>query len=216
MHTYSTDNDKRVKVAAGLGILSYLVTSNLDFLIRLFQPFTPFGLDPTVVSTGMVLSAVLIIFERRAWSVGVLRSLGVVAVPDLSGHWEGTLTPIESATAGDEEYKSGDEVEIELKIRQTWRRIVIQLETEDSISESLGASFVTDKIDPKIHYYYENTPKPGTSQTMSPHRGSAELTVINQGELRGRYYTGPDRQSYGEIRLQKKRKASLMSRILSK
>ncbi|WP_435065966.1 hypothetical protein [Halobaculum sp. EA56] len=205
MHTYSTDTDRRVKVSAALGILSFLLTANVGFVTEAIGQFVPLGLDPSVVTTGMVFTIVLYIFSKKVWSLGLLNTLGIVTVPDLSGRWEGTLTPIDSATDSNKELTSDEDVQVEVRIKQTWRHMLIQLETDKSVSESLGASFVTDKIDPKIHYHYENSPKPGTSNTMSPHRGSAELTFVqaSRDQLRGRYYTGADRQSYGEINLQR-------------
>lgn len=204
MHTYSTDNDLRLRIAAGLGIVSYLIVEWFPYLGRLVSQLIPFSIDPTAPTLGLTLTVLTAVFAKWLWTQWPIRALGLVDVPNLDGEWTGEIT----SSFGDAEEERGSSTQVEVTIEQSWRKITIEFETDDSRSYSLGASFITAQSDTQLHYHYQSIPKPHAPDTMSIHRGSTELRFIegengNPDQLVGRYYTGRGRQNHGRIKVER-------------
>lgn len=200
MHTYSTDNDLRLRIAAGLGILSYLTVEWFPILGETVARIVPFAIQPTAPTLGLTLTLFTLVFSRWAWTMWPVRALGLVQVPDLDGEWSGQII-----SSYDEESSDETGTPVEATIEQSWRRITVEFETEDSRSYSLGASFITSQSDPQLHYHYQSVPKPHADDTMQMHRGSTEIRFTNgedgEDQLEGRYYTGRGRGNHGRIEL---------------
>lgn len=133
-------------------------------------------------------------FDRWIWRVRLLRSIGVIKVPDLNGAWDFRIISTFRKT----------EVEATVTIHQTWRTIQLRLETAQSRSSSQIASILTD--DPNefvLDYEFLNTPKQGAAvATMHMHRGSAEIRFQKNGAIangEGEYYSGRDRENQGQM-----------------
>ena len=63
-----------------------------------------------------------------------------------------------------------------LQITQTWRKISICPETDNSESDSTGATVLTeDGRWPSLNYQYENDPDPDSASSMTRHYGTADL-----------------------------------------
>ncbi|WP_147302758.1 hypothetical protein [Haloferax sp. Atlit-19N] len=234
-HTYSTDNDYRVKVIAGLGILAYISGTWLaNFLIFLttvipvvagltqlstqiisflWSPFTQLGLRPEawVPTTGVLFGIILTIFNKWGWRNSLVQKTPLVTTPDLAGEWIVRVRQTDAtlATDGGEQSSTPDHVHTKVvgtaKIKQTWRRMLISMDFEDSISISLGASFVTDTHPMRLNYYYRNEPKPSAPDVAQVHYGSTNLRYnTEENILEGEYFTDRFRQTSGEILLEKK------------
>ena len=54
-----------------------------------------------------------------------------------------------------------------------------------------------------MYHYYVNTPRASAPATMHTHEGTAILHLSEPIRLEGHYYTGRDRVTQGELRLQK-------------
>lgn len=135
------------------------------------------------------------IFDRWVWRVPLLRTAGLVKVPEISGTWEGYVTS--SFDEGASHHAAS------LEILQTWTRLRITLQTASSESRSLTAAILTGGPGSmRISYEYVNTPRPHARSTMHVHRGTARHTLHALGdteELDGEYYTGRDRETFGEL-----------------
>ena len=200
MHTYSTDNDLRLRIAAGLGIVSYLTVEWFPVLDDVVARVFLFSIEPTAPTLGIVLTLTTVVFSKWIWNTWPVRALGLVQVPDLNGKWSGQIV-----SSYHESTDNGGGIPVEVTIEQSWRKITVEFETEDSHSYSLGASFITSQSDPQLHYHYQSVPKPHAENTLEMHRGSTEIRFIDgeDGEdtLEGRYYAGRGRENHGRIEL---------------
>lgn len=227
-HTYSTDNDYRVKVTAGLGILAYIsgtwlanflifLTSVVPELAGIAQPITQItnflwsplnqlGVRPEawVPATGVLFGVLYTVFNRWGWRHSLVQATPLVASPDLDGDWEVRIRQTRATLATD----GGDDLPDHVNTRvigtatidQTWRRILISMEFEDSISTSLGASFITDTHPTRLNYYYRNEPKPSAANEAQVHYGTTDLRYNSDNDiLEGEYFTDRFRQTSGEI-----------------
>lgn len=102
-------------------------------------------------------------------------------------------------SASFDDYKSTYPVTV--VIRQRWSQITVRLETEQSQSRSLAATFrVADLAFPELSYLYINEPKPDANSTMNTHRGTVDVE-FKEGALEGHYYTGRGRMTNGIMHL---------------
>ena len=162
-------------------------------LIAITRYLTPFGL----------FTAMFWAFDNYMWKWRVVRSLTLVKVPVLEGDWRGEFKSSYRGQDGTQEPKIR-KVKL-LCVKQTWTKIAIRLETNESSSDSYAASFVLcDGQKTKLVYTYQNNPRYDNVDSMQIHRGTAELTVESECRLAGLYFTGRGREgNYGTIELQK-------------
>lgn len=208
MHTYSTDNDARPKVLALLGGISLGTVLALKQFLPWFSTHFLLGITLSAPSFALIFGLVYGGFNRYLWNHPVLHILGLVQVPDLSGHWEGFIeTSYDGDISGDMISPEDDSdstytrIDASLDIKQHWRKISIRFKTATSSSHSQGATLlVNENVWPSLNYQYENQPPPDTPETMQMHHGTADLELRNDGTvLEGVYYTGPGRQNHGKI-----------------
>ena len=196
MHTYTTDSSERKFIPLYIASASILLAWGLNRLFNFTQLTVPWWIDaPSVIGFYGLLYT---LFNKYLWRSRILRTIGIVKVPDLNGVWNGYVV-----SSFD---KHAKEDKATIKISQTWTRIVIILETNYSKSSSLIAAIVTE--DPSgtiLSYEYLNEPKPNAKHTMHAHRGTARLTLKSEGKvLEGEYYTGRDRQNFGILRFERR------------
>jgi len=196
MHTYTTDSSERKFVPLYIAGASILLTWGLDRILALTKLIIPWWIDaPSVIGFYSLLYT---FFDKRLWKLRILRTIGIVKVPDLNGVWNGYVV-----SSFD---KHAKEDKATIKISQTWTRIIIVLETNHSKSISLIAGIVTEDSSGMILIYeYLNEPKPNAKHTMHVHRGTARATLKSEGKvLEGEYYTGRDRQNFGILRFERR------------
>lgn len=134
-------------------------------------------------------------FEHFIWKCRLLRYLHIVTVPNLNGKWKGR---IKSSYRPDEQ-----DYPISVIITQQWSKILIRLETKESHSKSIAASFLMeDPSSPELVYVYDNEPQSMVPESMHPHSGTTRLR-LDGSVLQGKYYTGRGRKTIGDIRLEK-------------
>ncbi len=189
MHSY--DLEGRGRVVVFLAIVSIL----LVWLIHL-------GLDTidfkpqwwlSVPSFAGFYSGLYWLFDHHIWKWRTLGKLRLVQVPDLNGVWTGDVR------SSYDDYKSTYLVSV--VIRQRWSQMTVRLETQQSQSRSLAATFrVADLPYPELSYLYINEPKPGAHATMNIHRGTVDLE-FKKGAIEGHYYTGRGRMTNGTMSL---------------
>jgi len=189
MHSYELEG--RGKVVVALGVIGVFLVWFVDVGL------TAVKFDPqwwlSVPSFAGFYSALYWLFDRHVWGWRVLGKLGLVQVPNLNGVWTG------SVRSSYDDYKSNYPVTV--VIRQRWSQITVRLDTDQSQSRSLAATFrVVDLPCPELSYLYMNEPNPGASAAMNSHRGTVDLE-FRENALEGHYYTGRGRMTNGIMSL---------------
>jgi len=209
MHTYSTDNDKRLTVYGILGFAAYLLVLVISRLTSLLAGELP-AIAGGTISWGLAFGVLSTVFIRFGWNAAIARSIGASQVPDFSGEWEGYIKTSYGGEIDEEAlHESNDsnaemqQVAATLHINQTWRKISVHLSTVNSKSDSTGATVLTKEGRwPSLTYQYGNEPDVDSEDSMRSHDGTADLSLKENGEtdvLEGFYYTGPGRENYGEM-----------------
>jgi hypothetical protein len=196
MHPYATDSTERIVIPLGLAAASIVSAFALSWIIDAsgLQPLLWWLEVPSVVGFyGLYFK----IFDVRLWRADVLRTVGLIKVPDLSGCWKG---------AGESLYDdSGTRTpfDCEITIEQRWTTLRVSLSTKTSRSVShIGALLVTGKS-PSLTYEYLNEPRAVAVSSMNMHRGVARLEATSSSELDGDYYSGRGRRTFGTLRLRR-------------
>ena len=139
------------------------------------------------------------IFDRHLWGHPLLRKLGLVKTPNLSGCWRGYLT-----SSFDNHAKHHD---LSVEIFQSWTQISIFLSTVTSVSRSCVAVIqVSDPEGVALIYQYENQPLADATRTMHMHYGTAMMRMSDGSRLTGDYYAGRDRGTFGRISCRRPRR----------
>jgi hypothetical protein len=134
--------------------------------------------------------------DKRAWRFRILRRLGVVNNPNLSGTYAIDIMPRNGI--------NGKRLAGILKIDQTWTQISISLVTEISASHSTSAAiqFLSPSLI-ELRNQYRAMRKPGAPNDMEMHEGSNYFQFeVTRGGVRlssGTYYTDGTRQTHGDI-----------------
>lgn len=192
MNSYVPNNRRgviSVLLVVSIGLVGAInaVLNTVDFEFQwIVNPFSVAG----------IFGLLYFMFDRFIWKCHLLRRLDIVTIPDLNGVWRGE---IESS------YDQGSRsLQASVVISQRWSKILIELETEESHSKSIAASFLTScSSSPELVYAYVNEPKPKAQESMEMHKGTARLAFTGQS-LEGDYYTGRGRRTIGSIRLTRK------------
>jgi hypothetical protein len=207
MHTYSTDNDLRPRILLCLGAVSYALVLAIGAVLTFVNTLLPFGWALSAPAVGGVLTVTYLLFASKLWNHDWLRRLGIVKTPYFGGRWQGYIQSSYNVSDEPENGKldASDKMDVEVEIEQSWRKIIVRLEGDDSSSRSLGASIITQQGKPRLAYYYLNEPDYGAPDSYRKGYGTTlvELCEGENGEdvLDGIYYTGPERSEHGKIRL---------------
>jgi len=196
MHPYATDSSERKVMPFLIAAIGVILAWLLHWTFQALRVIVPWWLDaPSVMGFyGLLYS----IFDKYLWRLKPMRKIGLVKVPDLNGTWKGYVS------SSFNEYSSVQH-DVTVMIRQNWSAINIMFETEHSRSHSLTAAIITESpLGTVVHYEYLNEPKPKARETMHAHKGTARL-ILKGESLEGEYYTGRDRQNYGDLSLRRLR-----------
>ena len=198
-HEYTSNKSQRKAVMTVITIISLLLNCVLAPVVnavldKLSQNFAPY-LYPFIILLGvgfsLIFGGLYILFDRVLWKLipcikaqnldGVYECNGISRGPNKL--WEGTI-----------------------KIKQTWSKIYISLQTVSSTSKSFMANVhVDDNGTVILHYCYRNDPN-GSIEELKKHEGTAEIT-FDGNTISGKYYNYPlDRQNFGTLTLNKQEK----------
>lgn len=194
MHEYSTDTIGRHRIiiaacvliaiggAYGLGVLYERVG---------FTP--PWWLDAPAIFG--CYAAIWRIYDQFVWR-WTLFGRTVSGIDDYSGEWSGMLHS---------NYARNAALPIELSIKQTSSRILVEVRTETSNSYSNMAMACSSAGRSKgLRYTYSNEPRAFAALSMSPHSGIAEIQLsADRTTLSGQYENNRHRGTYGTIRAMK-------------
>jgi hypothetical protein len=186
----------RSHVGRWLGAAAALISAAVVFLVLSAVDLAKawglnVNLPPTAMSligAGAVYAALYWLFDRFAWKVAPLGRF--LKVPNLSGKWCCTGTPLEPA--------NGDQWTGTVTIVQSWDRLRIHIDTNHSTSDSLAAALQHDAaVGYRLMYHYRNQPKPGEGE-LAPHHGFAEMTFdTDETGATGDYFNGRGRNTFG-------------------
>jgi len=175
--------------------LAFAVYAAIFFLTQDLESLD-FGKALTHVSTTISINILVwIVFVQWAWKWRVFYPW-LVQVPNLEGKWSGTLKP---------NWKDGEipPIPIEITITQSFFTVQVGIQTGESRSFSIGASFdiENERGQRQLFYSYLNTPNSSVRKRSAIHYGSAMLHFdgFDVCELTGEYWTS--RETTGEIQV---------------
>lgn len=181
-----TETNKRYYVWALVITVLAIYAGLYLLLIGIKQPalIELLKLVPTTVTLELLI---VLAFKKWIWKWKRLHPWFVV-MPDLSGKWEGTLHYIWNGKEG--------ERDTNLTIIQSFNHIVVKLETIESTSKSVTASFDIDERRGiyNLYYTYINEPLITIQDRSKIHYGTTRLSFdLNENTtIRGEYWTSRD------------------------
>lgn len=186
MHYYASDSGFRGRIAFfALGVVATLGAYLLSVLLMVLKVVPPWWIEiPSILGVyGVVVAA----YDCMFWRV-------FSNMPNLNGTWIGEI-----ASSFDGEGKT----RCVARIRQTWTRLSVELETAQSLSRTtMAAIYQETPGEMGINYEYLSEPKALATSSMQSHRGTSHLRISTAGDgLTGSYYTGRGRGTVGEISL---------------
>ncbi len=148
-------------------------------------------IDAAALSAGVIYGGLIFVYERWGWH-------WMSTMKNLSGTWVGSITST---------HNGGTTVPCVMRVRQTWTRMAIELETEQSRSRTTMSALYEDQPgDVGLKYEYVSEPRNLAVRTMQTHRGVCTLAISSSSErprLSGNYFTGRGRETHGEITLRR-------------
>jgi hypothetical protein len=181
---YAVNDGEREKLYYLIASIS-IATSSLLFLIDLSL------IDKFILPSGFVIYGMLIqLYDKFLWKVKPFNYFN--KLPNLNGKWTGKSY-----------VTTGEENNLKVTITQTWRRIDIVVETNESISNICSATFYLDNEDNKsIKYIYSVKPiKPDTKFNKFG-EGCVELRyreIDNNFILEGNFFSSKFRGGYAKF-----------------
>lgn len=193
MHPYSIDTEERKNVFLFLGVISIVSAWGFHKMFGYYKVDLPWWTEPP--SLLFFYGSLFIVFDKWLWRI--FKKMGFIQTPNFSGEWSGHLKS---------SFDESLETKATLRIYQTWTKIKILLNTDQSLSHSESASVVINTPEGAyLSYQYLNEPKPNAVKTMSIHRGTTRLLFKErENMLIGEYYSGRDRQNYGSLNFKRR------------
>jgi hypothetical protein len=193
MHHYSADTNDRRKVNVYLALMGILCSYSLYWFCKYIKFEIPWWLDAP--ATFGFYSGFYCLFKIRYWENTILRKIFFIKTPNWNGYYECVLK-----TSYD---NFQNEKILNFKIVQDWDTISVVAETDHSQSSSVSGCFlIKDCVSPTLTYEYLNQPKHDAPGSLHIHRGIASLS-IEKNILKGEFYTGRDRVTYGKFESKK-------------
>jgi hypothetical protein len=194
----------RAKVGRYIGTLAAAISAIVVFLLLAAVNIAHelnihANLPPSIlslVSAGAVFAALYAFFDRYAWRWHPIARL--LNVPNLAGQWNCEGQTLD--TDGTVKYRWNGTV----TIVQSWDKLRVRLQTEQSKSNSVSAALLNDEIDGYVLlYHYQNEPRIGETD-LRAHRGFAELIFAKDcNRAAGEYFNGHGRYTFGTLVLAK-------------
>lgn len=138
-----------------------------------------FGYAGEAIGLSVILTA---LYERKLWRYNPWEE-----TPKLCAKYVGTVT-----STYDSIVREGT-----LDVKQTLSTVSIIFTTKESKSRSLSASIDDIMGEKQITYCYINQPKSKFRHRSEIHYGTAMLTILENGNLKGQFYT--DRKTLGDM-----------------
>lgn len=196
MHPYSTNSPANPKLIAMLAIVASAVSAGIGALTKQFHD--TWGWTIGGVSTLSCFGVLYLVFDRFLWRWKVARA--VLLVPDLNGTWECRGKTVLQAGTAQEVSWTGT-----VTIRQSWSRMVVVMQTEQSTSRSIAASLYREPgRGYRLIYHYDNRPN-ADEAGLHRHSGQSDLAFTDDAaSASGEYFTGQGRLTVGVMQLTKR------------
>lgn len=207
MHSYAISGS-RAKTGGYIMIIAAVVANGLNSSLDALLVYIPFDLPTLTISIPFTFAALFLLYDKWLWSWPLFSR--VAGVPDISGEWVGPLYSSYRSDGGGNT-DTDDEPKGSLRpvftIHQTWSKIEIDGDFSKSRSESITASFSTEKGNPQLVFTYLNHPRT-PNENNGQHEGVNKLRLVTDGDgnevLEGEYYTGPSRNNHGTVELRRR------------
>jgi len=191
MHSYSVTSRKSWLLTIGIiGICSSIISVFINPII--YELFPKDFIKP--ISSITLFGVLFFIFDNFLWKWFNV----FLKIPNFNGTWKGKLFSTHKKAK-----KEGYDCEI--RIKQTFSKIIVDSEFDNSYSESFVASIVSEnKLRPKLVYGYKNNPDGNSEKTMNEHMGRVELSLKREErKITGNYFTNRNPQTQGKIEVKK-------------
>lgn len=206
MHSYAI-NGSRAKTGGYIMIVAAVAANGLNSWLESLWAYIPLDVPPLTLSIPFTFAAFFFIYDKWLWSWPPFSR--VSGVPDISGEWVGPLYS-SYRSDGSGESDTADEPKGSLRpvftIHQTWTKMEVNGDFENSRSESTTASFRTEKGNPQLVFTYVNHPRT-PQKNDGPHEGVNKLRLVTDGDendvLEGEYYTDSSRNNHGTMELRR-------------
>ena len=200
LYPYTINTDARKKVVIGIFILSILLSSVLTYWLeapisnvkvliqkyewieQLFKICDAVGVTTNFIGIPSLFLVLYQLFDRVIWHWKWVRKIH--GVPDLRGHWEGTLKSITAQKT----------LDMKLDVKQTWTKINFFCTFPKSTSSSNVASIFTDRDGVvKIGFGFFNQSR----ELPQQYDGYNILNMDDETHLFGRYFNNRDNSNIG-------------------
>lgn len=149
---------------------------------------------PVIRGSPFILCVLLVywIFDTRAWKMKMFNS-----IPDLNGTWDGELIS---------DARPQEKFPIKLRIRQTWSKIMITVESDKTFSYSINGSvsFESDELVELLNVYMAEPKLDPGPAVITRHYGT-NIVHFRMNEqkkivgITGLYYTERDQGHHGSF-----------------
>jgi len=201
-HEYAVIGHSRAIWGRHLGTFAAALASGASALaVAAFKVAQEFGLGEAgqvilwPVTAALVFPLVHKFFDQWMWKWKRVTKL--LKIPDLNGEWE-----CHGVTTSFDPHQDWRGV---ITIDQTWEKIKVHLQTEQSSSHSISAALLHEpRVGYRLMYSYRNAPKMGEPELVS-HVGFSEL-IFNEmlSSANGEYFNNHGRTTSGRMRLTRK------------
>ncbi len=149
-------------------------------------------------SSVSVTAGVLVLFDRWVWKLRILQGW-FVKRPILVGDWK---LNIESLWVDTQTKSSPDSIEAKATIRQTYTKLHLHLETQESSGDFIASRIISKEDGTyQITGIFRNQPRISKQDNSRTHLGAVILDVLGEPSspdtFKGHYWT--DRGTSGEI-----------------
>lgn len=195
MQLYKYDIKKFALISVGIAIPTNAAFSSISAAIS----------DSHILNIGFATSIVGLfwfLFDQYLWRLKIFRTLGFSDLPDLNGTWTGDVDRLGEASPH----------AFEMKIFQTYSKISIQTNTQNSKSNSIAAFFLTDETMKNfdlINYWSSRTKsRNSTTGEYEDFKGVSHIDVRHEYDeiiLDDYYFTDRNPSTQGKIILKRVR-----------
>ena len=193
MHHYSADTNDRRMINVYLALMGISCAYLLYWSCRYVKFEIPWWLDAP--ATIGFYSGLYWLFKIKFWKNKIIRKILSIKTPDWNGNYECILK-----TSYDNFLSKKI---LNLNIVQDWDAISVVVETDHSKSSSISGCFsIKDCVSPTFTYEYLNQPNQDAPGSLHTHKGFTSLSIDNN-ILKGEFYTGRDRVTYGKFESKK-------------
>lgn len=193
MHEYSVEGGNRHFVLGVLALLALGSAFGLDWILKMTGKSMPWWFDsPSVLG---FLTIYVSVFENYIWKFRVARWTRLCDTPNFSGIWSGTVTS---------SFNKKKPINVCVTISQSWTRMLMTLETDQSLSKTFTAAFdLAEPGKPVLSYMFFSQANAASRRSMQSHDGAARLIFKDSDFATGDYFSGRGRQNIGRIEIRR-------------